>query len=131
MRDHPRPNYDRPLIHKPEEMEHPDEKEDGPRDDQVELAAHPVITTLSAQRLAFSGEPSESAGTSTSAPSNSAGYMNDTCALRTNMVDSNDTKCNPCPQTSLLPISPTGQLIKSSELVRTERSIQKINNPAH
>ena len=50
MRDHPRANYDRPVIHKPEEMQHPDEKEDGTRDDQVQLVAHPVIPTLSAQR---------------------------------------------------------------------------------
>jgi hypothetical protein len=40
MRDHPRPNHDWPVVDKPEKMKYPDEKEDGARDDQVQLVAH-------------------------------------------------------------------------------------------
>jgi hypothetical protein len=43
MRNRPRPNYDRQVIHQPEEMEHPDEKEDATRDDKVQLVAHRAI----------------------------------------------------------------------------------------
>ncbi len=48
MGDHSRPNHDRPVIYKPEEMEYPDEEEDGTRDDQVQLVAHllPPICSL-------------------------------------------------------------------------------------
>jgi hypothetical protein len=40
MGNHSRPNHDRPVIYKPEEMKDPDEKEYGTRDDQVQLVAH-------------------------------------------------------------------------------------------
>ena len=49
-------------------------------------------------------------GTSTSACSSSDACMNATCVSRMHMADSSVTRCNPCPRTILLPLSPTGQI---------------------
>jgi hypothetical protein len=43
MRVGPSANYDRQVIHQPEEVKHPDEKKDATRDDQVQLVAHSAI----------------------------------------------------------------------------------------